>query len=435
MLAFTAVVSLLTGLLFGLAPALRATELDLASELKGGAGDPQGPGGRSRLGKALVVAQVAVSLALLVGAGLLAGTLYNLRRTEVGFNPEGVLLFRVDPTLNGYRDERLAALYGRLHERLAALPGVRAAGFSSYGLLAGSSGILRIAPPPGAPPGRPDMRVYFQLVHEDFLRTMEIPRLAGRGVEERDAAGAPRVVVINEALARLAFEEGNPVGRQFSWTDGKELTVVGLVRDARSVRLRDEVPPTAYLPYRQHPNLLGPVTFELRTAGDPGLAAAAARRAVAQVESDLPLYDVRTQVEQVLATVRQERTLAAFSGFFGLLALALAAIGLYGTMPYAVARRTRETGIRMALGAHRGAVAWLMLREALLLVVLGAALGVAAALASVRLIESLLYGLTPADPAVLAAATALLLAVAGLAGYLPARRASRVDPMVALRRE
>jgi predicted permease len=434
-LGFTTAVCLITGIMFGLAPALKATRVDLTPALKDTSRSLTG-GSHSLLTRSLIIAQVAMSLLLLIGAGLFAGTLRNLQVVDLGFNRENLLLFRVDPMLSGYNRAQITNLYQQIIERIEAVPGVRSATLSRHPLLSGSArnGPVFVQ---GQPP-RPDEEniVYTNPVEASFFETMEMPILFGRSLSPRDDERAPKVAVINQTMARRYFGDENPVGRRFGFgspeTSG-QIEVVGVARDAKYTDLRQETPPTFYTPYRQEPP--GQVNFAVRTSGDAKAMIASIRQAVREVEQNLPLFDIKTQSEQADESLAGERLFATLSSFFGLLALLLASIGLYGVMSYNVARRTNEIGIRMALGANRIDVIRLVLRETLLLVFTGSIIGMGAAFATTRLIESMLYGLTPNDPVIISLAVLLLLAVAALAGYLPARRASQVDPMVALRYE
>ncbi|HEX8185453.1 MAG TPA: FtsX-like permease family protein, partial [Blastocatellia bacterium] len=435
-LGFTAAVSVLTGILFGLAPALRATRVDLNPALKDNARGASK--GKSRLGKALLVAQVAMSLLLLIGAGLFVRTLQNLQNVDLGFNRENVLLFKIDPTLNGYKGERLVNLYSQILQRIEALPGVRSASLSRYALISNSSMITDIKVEGYTPAPGEEKYVYAQSIGEKFFDTMEIPLLLGRGFNSQDDMNAQKVAVINETMARKYFPGDNPIGKFFSPGGPKnkeQIEVVGMVKDAKYSTVRRKTPPTYYTPYLQNQSSLGSMSFEVRTEGNPTDLVATIREIVQGVDSNLPLFNVKTQSEQVNATLAQERLFARLSSFFGLLALMLASIGLYGLMSYTVARRTHEIGIRMALGARAGNVLWMVMREILILVLTGIIIGLPAALAATQLISSMLFGLTPTDPVTITFATLFMIAVAAFAGYLPARKASRVDPMVALRYE
>jgi predicted permease len=442
-LGFTAALSVLTGILFGLAPAWRATKVDLAPALKDSARGSSAAT-RSWLSKSLVVAQVALSLLLLVGAGLFLRTLVNLKRVETGFNARNLLLFSVDPGLVGYKDERLAGLYRGMAERLESVPGVRSVTFSRTPLLSQSSSD-RDFYLPGAAPG-PDGKtaaagnVYLHQVRENFLEAMEIPLLAGRALSERDDARAPKVAVVNETFARRFFGGQSPLGKRISFdpqTPG-DVEIVGLARDAKYTSPRAETPPTAYLPWLQELRSAGSAVFEVRTAGDPEGAVAAVRQAVREVDASLPLNGVKTQTAQADETLAMERLFAKLLSLFGLLAQVLAAIGLYGVLAWSVARRTHEIGIRMALGAGRRDVLRMVLRQGMTLTLVGVCVGLAGAYVLGRYVSSfgkMLYGVEPADPPTFVAIALFLTLVALLACYVPARRATKVDPMEALRYE
>ncbi|MFN0087871.1 MAG: ABC transporter permease [Blastocatellia bacterium] len=448
-LGFTLGLSLLTGVVFGLAPAWRATKIDLTPALKDSARGSSAAS-RSLLGRGLVVLQVALSLLLLVGAGLFLRTLINLQRVEPGFNTKNLLLFGIQPGLIGYREERLSRLYEQLTGRLEALPGVKSVTFSRMALLAqGSSSrsvFLR-----GAVAAAPDAegRIresgegYVHHVRENFLEAMEIPLLAGRPLNARDDANAPRVVVVNQVFANKYFPNENPIGKRFTFDSRKpdEIEIVGLARDAKYTRQRDEIPPTAYLSWRQEMRAMSGATMEVRTAADPSAFVEAVRRAVREVDASLPLNNVKTQVEQAEETLAMERLFARLFSLFGLLAQQLASIGLYGVMAYAVSQRTHEIGIRMALGADRRDVLTMILRQGMILTLIGVALGLAGAYVLTRYLESrmnltgMLYGVSLGDPLTYGVITVALTLVALLACFIPARRATKVDPMIALRYE
>jgi predicted permease len=432
-LAFATLVAAAAGVLFGIAPALKATRGEVGAALKEHSRTVAGP--RGLLAKALLVVQVAVSLTLLVGAGLFLRTVENLRQVDVGFNPRNLVLFRVNPQLNGYAPPQVAALYDRMLERIQAVPGVRAVTMSNPPLLSGSTNGTNLIVQ-----GKP----YTQGRHNDVLRvriaanffeTMEMPILAGRAFTARDDLNAPRVAVVNEAAVRKFFDGQNPLGRRFgsSPETSGEIEVVGVVRDARYNSIRDEFPATMYTPYMQGP--VGGMAFEVRTAGDPAQATSAIREAVRQADANVPLTNVTTQLEQIEARFSQERIFAQAYALFGGLAVLVASIGLFGLMSYSVARRTNEIGVRIALGAERGDVVGMIMKESLTLVAVGLAVGVGAALAAGRLVATLLFGLSPSDAPTMALAVIVLTSVSALAGYLPARRAAAVDPLVALRDE
>ncbi|MEW6206896.1 MAG: ABC transporter permease [Acidobacteriota bacterium] len=442
-LGFTMTVSLLTGILFGIAPAWRATRVDLTPALKDSARSSSAAS-RSLLSKSLVVAQVAVSLLLLVGAGLFLRTLLNLQRVDTGFNTRNLLLFSVDPALIGYKNERRANLYRQMAERLEAAPGVQSVTFSREPLLAQSSSDSSFYLP-GVTVGAdgratPSGDVYIHRVRENFLEAMEIPLLAGRGLTTRDDDRAAKVAVVNQTFARRYFGEENPVGKRFGFDSKKpdEIEIIGLARDAKYARQRDEIPPTAYLPWLQALGSLGEATFEVRTSNDPMAMVAAIRAAVRDVDGNLPINNIRTQAEQADETLAMERLFAKLLSLFGLLAQQLASIGLYGVLAWSVSQRTREIGIRQALGASRGDVLKMILRQGMTLTTIGIVLGLAGAYVLTKYLASLtgmLYGIEPTDPVTFGVIAMLLTIVALAACYIPARRATRVDPMVALRCE
>jgi predicted permease len=434
-LAFLLAVSALTGVVFGIAPALRATAVDLSTTLKETSRSVVSA--RSPLGKALLVVQVALSLTLLVGAGLLVRTVQNLRQVDVGFNPRNLVLFRVNPQLNGYSDARKQTLYGELLERLAVLPGVRGAAASQTTLIAGSVNSTSIFIQ-----GRSYVRgerntdsINRLVVSPNFFQMMEMPLVTGRSLTARDSENAPKVVVINEAAARAHFPNQNPIGQHFgsSPEDAGRFEIVGLVHDAKYSEVREVPPPTMYVPYLQA--IPSGMNFEVRTVNDTTTVVAEIRALVRGMDPDLPVTSVSTQIEQVELRFQRERLLASAFSLFGSLALLLAAIGLFGLMSYSVARRTNEIGIRMALGASREHVVRLVLSESLILVAIGAIIGIVGALVGGRYLTSLLFGVGAMDPLTMLVATATIAGVSILAGYLPARRASQVDPLVALHAE
>jgi predicted permease len=440
-LGFTTGLSLLTGICFGLAPAWQFTKVDMGPALKD-SGRNSSAASRSFLSRCLVVSQLALSLLIMVGAGLLVRTLLNLQRVEPGFNMSNLLLFRIQPDLLGYQRENLALFYGRLAERLEVIPGVQAVTFSDIPLLSqwSSSYALYLPNALNAAPDsqgmiQPSGLVCVDNVRENFLDVMQIPLLAGRTLRSQDDAKAPRVAVVNQSLAHKFFPNENPIGKRFAFDSKKpdSVEIVGLAKDAKYTRQRDEIAPTAYLPWQQ--DLSGEVTFELRTKGDPTAMIPSVRQAIRQVDGLLPVTDIKTQVQRANETLRMDRWFAKLLTLFGVLAALLASIGLFGIMAYAVSQRIREIGIRMALGATRHDVLKLVVRQGMTLVWIGIALGLVATLLCTRVIQSRLYGITPSDPFTLVIVSALLIVVAMLASWLPARFAARVEPIVALRNE
>jgi ABC-type antimicrobial peptide transport system permease subunit len=473
-LAFAAAAALLTGVGFGLAPALRATRVDLAASLKeggarsvlsGGAGRPGAAGGAGRaarfvragaaqgggagwsrsgrrrrllpLGRALVAAQIALSLLLLIGAGLFVRSLQNLVRMDPGFASDRLMAAEVNPGQLGYDEAHLTALYDRLVERLEAMPGVRAASLSQFRLLASGSSAASVELPGAAQvPGHPRI-AHVWIVTPHYFAATGMPLLRGRGFTARDRKGAPKAATVNQALVRSFFPDRSGLGERFGFevATPRDYEIVGVVRDAKYNQLGEKTPPMIYLPVAQNPDALRDV--EVRTASAAGAAAIARelRRAVAEVEPKLAVMSTLSMSEQLDRSLARERAIARLTGFFGGLALLLSAIGLYGVMSYSVARRTGEIGLRMALGAPRRRVLAMVLGETARLIAIGVATGLAAALATTRLAASQLHGLTAFDPATVAVATLVLVAVALLAGFLPARRAADTSPMTALRYE
>jgi predicted permease len=436
-LSFIAAVTTATGILFGILPALRATRVNVHDSLK-----ESGRGvvvSRSWLTRALLIAQVAMSLVLLVGAGLFLRTLQNLRDVDVGFNPNNLLLFRVNPQLNRYDDQRTIRLYQDLTERLKTLPGVKGVGLSNPALLSGSgNGTAMFVRGRTYVLDRRDRSndINRVVVSATFFEALGIPVVAGRGFDNRDTYEAPKVAIINETAARKFFPGASPLGEHFGYNpDSSEtqMEIVGVIRDTKYNSVREPAPPTTYVPYEQTPAT--GVTFELRTTGDPYTIVNSVREAVRQVDANLPVADISTQSEQIETRLLQERLFAQACMLFGVLAGALAAIGLFGLMSYNVSRRTNEIGVRMALGARAATVLGLIMRESMWLVAGGVAIGLLLAFAAGRLIASQLFGLAPTDAGTFLLATLLMVAVSAAAGYLPARRASRVDPNEALRYE
>ena len=437
-LGFTAAIALLATMLFGLAPTLRGTRLDLAPALKESPGSLGSRRSRFGLGKGLVVSQVALSLLLLFGAGLFVRTLENLESLDPGFDRKGVLLFDLDPTKSGYKGPAVAALYKQLVEHIDAIPGVGSASLLEMAPITGGGGWDNSVSVEGYA-SRPDENttVYLNAVGPRYFETLHTPLLLGRDFTSRDTEATPKVAIINQTMARYFFGDSNPIGRKFGWygegKDRPQFEIVGVVKDSKYGILREQIPRTAYLDCFQMP--LGGMTFGVRTSVRPSTLISPIRNEIRAVDPSLQAGGFTTLEEHVDNSLGHERLMATLSSFFASLAVLLACVGLYGVMAYAVARRTNEIGIRMALGAGRAQIVGTILKESALLILAGVALGLPFAIASARLISSRLYGLKPADPMTIAGAIALLTAVAALAGYVPARRAMKVDPMVALRYE
>ncbi len=434
LLAFTLAVTVATALLFGTLPAFRATRLELTQALKDGSG-ARGTGTKNPLAKALVISQIALSLVLLVGAGLFLRSLVNLNNVDTGFNKENVLRLQVDASSIGYKadEPRLKALYQQIEERVSALPGVRAASFSSFTFHEGSwNNSITV-------PGfefHPEVDVKHNVIGNGYFATMQIPLLAGRNFGPQDTATSEKVAIISERAARTLFPPGNPIGRHYFIGDPankNDREVIGIVKDVKFGDLQEDPETLDYVPYTQRTDYLS--DFEVRYTGDFTATSSAVQRTIHDVNHTLPITRVTTLDEQVARSITDQRLVAQLSAFFGLLAVFLCCIGIYGLMAYMVARRTNEIGIRMALGAERSTVRWLVMREVLVLVAIGVGIGVPVAWAGNRLIANMLFGMRGMDPMSMAIAVGAMLAVAMLAGYLPARRASRIEPMIALRYE
>lgn len=437
-LAFTLTVAMGTALIFGTLPAWRATRIDPGQGLALGARGTAGAGRRSRLGRALVVVQVAVSLVLLIGAGLMARSLENLRGFYPGFNKENVLLFEINQGMVGYKEEQTVPLYERILARVQAIPGVTMASLSVHEPLSTNVSTTTVKVRGSATQAGEDLSsVGVEPVGPDYFRTLEARLKSGREFTAADRAGAPKVAVVNESLARHFFGDENPIGSFVSIPgyrgDADWLQVVGEARDMKVHDLREPGQLMLYVPMLQAPE--GGATFELRTAVSPEKVETAVLNGVREIDGRLPVFQVKALSAQLDDSLVEERLVASLSSVFGGLALVLACVGLYGLMAYTVSRRTAEIGIRMALGAERGAIARMVMGETLVLVGIGLGIGVPAAALASRLMASQLFGLKPGDPATMAAACAAMVAVTLAASYLPARRAARVNPMQALRSE
>src|SRR5579859_2009776 len=434
LLGFTFAVTVTTAILFGTIPAFRATRLELTENLKSGRG-PSSGSTRNPLAKALVISQVTLSLILMVGAGLFLRSLVNLNQVDPGFNRENVLRLDLDTEPTGLKgeDPRLNPLFQQIESRVSALPGVQAASFSAFTFREGSWSEAMLV---SGMPDNENIDVHQNVVGNGYFATMQIPLLAGRTFGPQDTATSQRVAVISEHVAKTLFPPGNPIGRHFGLASNKpenDFEVIGIVKDAKFSSLQEKQKNINYLSYAQRPWGFG--DFEVRYTGDFAAISTSVQQAIHDINHSIRISHVTTLDEQVSRSITNQRLVAQLSTFFGLLAVFLSCIGIYGLMSYVVSRRTNEIGIRMALGAARSNVSWLVMREIVLLVAVGIALGIPITLLGTRLVANMLYGLKGTDPVSLTAAVLLLLAVAALAGYFPARRASKVDPMVALRYE
>jgi predicted permease len=438
-LGFSIFLSLVTGIVFGILPAWTASQSDPLDALRG-AGRSKGDRA-SVLQKPLVIAQVAFSIVLLIAAGLVTQSLRNLEDQNFGFVTKGRLIIKISPSLAGYTVDKLAGLYERLEEALPRIPGVLSDSLSWYTPLDGDNSNERVYIEGKAPDYRWTAPSWDR-VGPHYFETIGTRLLQGRTIDEHDTPGAPRVAVINETFARRFFPNENPIGQHLGMGDvshSGDFEIVGIVEDAKYQDTRGPAYATFFLPLLQTPPggpLAGWVyTIELRVAGKPQNIEPAVRKALAEVDPNLPVLSVMSFGEQVARNFNQERLIARLTELFGLLALILACVGLYGVTSYAVARRTNEIGIRMALGAGQTDVLGLVLRSALTQVGLGLAIGIPAALAGGRVLADQLYGVKGYDPMILGVAAVILVACAIVAASVPARRATRVDPLVALRYE
>lgn len=439
-LLFTIAVALFTGLLFGLAPAMQATRIDPNHALKDNSGTSTRSG--SGFGKLLIVAQVALSLLLLVGAGLFVRTLYNLKNMDAGFRTEGVLTMKVALPQAIYQGPHLINLWRDVLARVEHLPGVNNTSLCALSPLDGSDRSVRVDVEGFTPDAESDKDIRLNQISPDYCRTFGVNVLQGRTFTDADSENAPRVALINEASAHFYFGDRNPIGAQIRFTAnpkaGNQLPpyeIIGVVKDLRYQNLRETDTRLIYLPIAQPRDRLERLTLAVQSDGRPGELTNAIRNEIRAAGSDILLTDITTLNQQVDQSLVQERLVATLSLFFGALALLLACIGLYGVMSYDVALRTREIGIRMALGADAFGVVRFILRETLRWIAVGLALGLASAFVVTRWIESLLFELKPNDPLTIGLALLVLLTVAAIAGYLPARRAVRIDPLVSLRHE
>ena len=439
-LAFTALVTLVTAVLFGLFPSLQATSLDLATRMKSTGSGPAGESLSSRfpLNKTLVVAQVSFSLVLLIAAGLFVHSLEKLGRVNLGYNRENLLLFRIDAAAGGYKGPAQTRLYQDLLGRISAIPGLRGVTASHNGLFSNSESGDPIAVEGYTP--KPDEEIHsrIDMVGPGYFSTMGIPIVLGREIGPQDAAAGLRPAVVNETFVHRFFPNSNPIGKHVRDVypgNPADAIVVGVAADAKYNSLREKTPPRFYAPLFNPMWELNSAVFEVRTFANTTSVGAALRSAVQEIAPSVPPISIRTMNGLVSDTLETDRFIEQLSSAFGLLAILLASVGLYGVMAYIVARRTRDIGIRMALGARPANVLWQVLRESLVLVFIGMVVGVPAALAGTRVVRSMIFGLGFADPIVMVSAVVLLAMVAAVAGFLPAHRASRVDPIVALRYE
>ena len=449
-LAFNFGLALATGVLFGLVPALRSTKPNLAPTLKDQVGSVVGGGVRLR--KALVVAQVTISVLLLISAGLFVRTLRNLRVLDLGIKPERMIAYNIAPAASGYTPERIAPFYKSMVQRLGSEPGVQSVAFANMGLLEGNEWDSTVTVERYRTQQGESVNPYCNSISPGYFKTLGVPVLRGREFDARDEGAAPASppntndgrgngyshVIVNESFAKKYFGDTDPIGRHigFGGNPGTPtpLEIVGVVRDSKYTGVRDEIPRTVFFPLFEE-RTPSSITVYVRTTADPATGFSAAQRTVRDLDSSVPVYNLRTLERQIDRSLVVERFVATLSTAFGVLATLLAVVGLYGVMAFTVARRTREIGVRMALGAVQGDVVWLVMREVLMLVTAGMILGLAAAWGLGRVVGAQLYGVTPNDPFTIAAAAGILAAVSLTAGYIPAIRATRVNPVLALRYE
>ncbi|MGB6199690.1 MAG: ABC transporter permease [Candidatus Acidiferrales bacterium] len=437
-LLFAIALAILTTVLFGLAPAMHATRVDLHPTLKGQGSNESAGHSSIRLRRILIITQVALTAVLLAGAGLFARTLANLEHANLGVDATRILQFSVAPELNGHTPAQTLEFANRARQEIALLPGVRSVSITTTPIFADDDNSFNITPEGYAIHPDEDTNVEYVWIGPNYLSTMGVPLIAGREFTEADTATKQKVIIINEKLAQRFFAGRNPIGLHIAQGAGNNISpdmeIVGVVADSKWDGPRDTISPFLYRPYAQNSSL-GDLTFYIRTERDPAQIAATLRATIARLDPNLPVNNMRTLPEQVSRSIFNDKLLAMLSVSLALLAASLAALGLYGVLAYVVARRTREIGIRMALGGQRVDILRLIVGQGVRLTMIGGTIGLVAAFSATRWIASMLYGVTPRDPLTFVAVAALLAGVSAAACYIPARRATRVDPMVALRYE
>jgi predicted permease len=435
---FSAALALGTGLLFGFFPAVYSTRPDLVSTLKNQAGQPSGARAAKRFRASLATVQVALSMMLLVCAGLFIKSLYNVSRVDLGLKLDNVITFRVSPELNGYKTEQTVAFFERLEEELSAVPGVTGVTAGTVPLLAGSNwgNSVRVQGFEAGPDT--DTGSSFNQTAPAYFRTLGVPLIGGREFTPADAKSTPKVAIVNEAFAKKFNLGRDAVGKRMSQNDRPgaplDIEIVGLVQNAKYSEVKDAIPPQFFIPYRQAERM-GRITFYVRTALDAEQMLSTIQPVIAKLDPNLPVEDLRTMPQQIEENVFLDRIMSTLSAAFAVLATLLAAVGLYGVLAYTIAQRTREIGLRMALGASHGRVRGMVLKQVVWMTVIGGIIGLTGAVGLGRAAESLLYDLKGYDPAVLVSSAFLLTLVALGAGFVPAQRAAKIDPMRALRYE
>jgi predicted permease len=434
---FAAALAIGTGVLFGLFPALHSTRPDLISSLKGQSGQPSGARSASRFRTSLATAQIALSMALLVSAGLFTRSLFNISRVDLGLQAENVITFQISPARNGYKVEQSRQLFERVEDELGALPGVTAVTSSTVPLLAGSNWGNDVAVEGFKAGPDTDSNSRFNEVGPGYFPTLGIPLLAGRDFTRADALTAPQVAIVNEAFANKFNLGRDAIGKRISNKGPNTpltMEIVAIAKNAKYSDVKRAIPPIFFIPYRQD-ETIGQINFYVRTGSDPERFLSNIPKVLARLDANLPVENLRTLPQQVRENVFLDRFISVLSASFACLATLLAAVGLYGVLAYTVSQRTREIGLRMALGAAPARVRWMVLRQVGVMVAIGGAIGLGAAIGLGLLAQSLLFELKGSDPVVLVAAAVSLSLVALAAGFIPAHRASQVDPMSALRYE
>jgi predicted permease len=437
MMAFNFGLSLVTGLFFGLIPAIKSTRTNLAVALNDQGRSASAGVAHAGLRKGLVVAEIALTMLLLVGAGLFARSLYNLKRIDIGIRTERLIAFSISPKLNGYNPTRSIALFGQLQESLSSLPGVEAASGAELAAFADNSWGSNITLEGYEPTEGEDMHSYRNTITPGYFATLGVPLVAGREFTAQDTAQSQKVAIISESLARKYFGDTNAVGRRMKFGAGNsplDMEIAGVVKDSKHGNVRDKVQRFTYTPYSQS-RAIGEMTFYVRTTQNPESIATTLRQEVARHDASLPVFALRTLSEQIDQSIFADRLLAVLSSAFGLLAALLAVVGIYGVMSYNVTQRTQEMGIRRALGAQTGDILRMVIGQGMWLVGVGIGIGIAASIAATRVMSKVLYGVSPGDWVTLGIVAVLLSVIALIGCYLPARRATKVDPMVALRYE
>jgi predicted permease len=438
-LLFTVGVALLTTMLLGVAPAVGAARAEVGTALREGTSGMTASAKKLLVSKLFVVAQVALSLALVVGAGLFLRTLGNLKRMDLGYARERLLILRVDGTGTGYKENQLLPFYKRLHDALAVAPGVRSVALSENGLLAGTDSSDEVEVEGYTSRGKDDKQTRWDEVGPSYFATLRIPILLGRDISERDQRGSPLICVVNQAFAKTYFANSNPIGRHITTIFGNKRTtfeVIGVAKDTRDHRLRGPIPPRFFAAlFQAQPEIPPSLYFEVRTASDPAVEMATLQRVIANAEPRAVLFLARSLTQMLDDRTRTDLLIARITSIFGGIALLLAAVGIYGVLAYAVSQRTSEIGIRMAVGARAATVIWMILKETGAMLLIGLTAGLVLAGLVSQLIRSQLVGMQPIDPFVFICAIGLILVLGIVAGYGPAWRASRIDPLRALRNE